>query len=541
MKKIILLLAIAFYAAPLVAQEDALVFFADKENVAAALANPLTILTQEAIDRKQLHNTPIDARDVPVNENYITQIKNTPNITVLAKSKWMNSVYVRGNKIAIENLVNDFPFVTEVEFADKSLNFHGGSTNTPNDKFALENETSRFNFDYGAAENQVEMISADFLHDLDFAGEGMIVAVLDSGFPGILTNPAFEHVIDDNRLLDTYNFVTRQSNIIGSGSHGLNTASDIAGFLDGDFVGTAPQATFVFYVTEEGGAETPAEEAYWVEALERADSLGVDVVNTSLGYQDFDNPAYDHEYEDLDGVTTIGARGANLAFEKGMLLVTSGGNDGNGFGYVATPGDAIGMLTVGAVDANENYVSFSSYGPTFDGRVKPDVMAQGANAAIITTNGNVSFANGTSFSAPIMAGAVTSLWQSRPEATNAQVMDAVREASHLFNNPTDEMGYGIPDFQQAYNALQLLGNQTFLAATQFGIYPNPAIDTVTFNFPEGITKATVHFYSITGRLLFTSEILSTDATLGISQLPKGMYLATVTAENKSNTFKVIKQ
>lgn len=537
MKKFMLLLVLV--ASAMTAQEDALVFFADKVDVAASVANPISILTQRAIDRKLMQGTPIDARDVPVNEAYVTQIKNAPGITVFAKSKWMNSVYVRGSETNINNLLDE-SFVTGVEFADKSLNLYPIGGDGVEDKFRIENESAQITYDYGAAESQTTMISADFLHDLDFAGEGMIVAVLDNGFPGVFSNPAFEHIIDEDRILDTYDFVEREINADGTGSHGLNTFSDIGALLGDQMTGTAPQASFYLYVTEDGFQESPVEEAYWVEALERADSLGVDVVNTSLGYQDFDNPAYDHSYADLDGQTTIAARGGNHAFDKGMILVTSAGNDGQSFVHVATPADAPGVFTIGAVDSDENYASFSSIGPTIDGRIKPDVMAQGVSAAVIDTGGNVNFSNGTSFSSPIMAGAIASLWQSRPETTNSQMMQIVRESAHLFDNPTDEMGYGIPNMQEAYNALQLLGNAEILQATQIAMYPNPAQSYIAFSFPNNDTNASVAIYAITGKLVFEMDSLVENQQLDISGLASGAYLIKVVTSETENIFKLIK-
>ncbi len=537
MKKIVLLLILV--VSSVTAQQDALVFFADKENVSSALENPITILTQDAIDRKQLHGTPIDARDVPVNENYILNLKNTSGITVFAKSKWMNCVYVRGSETVINNLLNE-PFVTSVEFLDKSLNFFPGGGDTPDTKFAQENQSSRISYDYGAAENQTVMIGADFLHELDFAGEGMVVAVLDNGFPSVFNNPAFTHLVDENRILDTYDFVTREINADGTGSHGTRTFSDIGALLGDEMTGTAPQASFYLYVTEDGLEESPVEEAYWVEALERADSLGVDVVNTSLGYQDFDNPAYDHQYEDLDGETTISARGANHAFDKGMLLVTSAGNDGQSFVNVATPADALGIFTIGAVDADENYAAFSSIGPTVDGRIKPDVMAQGVASAVIDTMGEVVFNSGTSFSSPIMAGAITSLWQSRPETTNAQIMQVVRESAHLFDNPTDQMGYGIPNMEDAYNALQVLSNAEISQATQIAMYPNPASTHIAFSLPNNAVKASVTIYAITGNLVLEENEVAADYQIDVSSLATGAYIIQVTTGTATNTFKLIK-
>ena len=538
----IIFLGALFYAVMATAQEDALVFFADKENVAEAIANPITILTQEALDRKAMHDIAIDELDVPVNENYITQIKNRPGISVHAKSKWMNAVYVRGTQANIDALT-DLGFVTMVEYADKGLNTKPFLKNHE-DKFGREQEAQRIEYDYGAAANQTEMIAADFLHEQNFTGEGMVIAVMDSGFPDVLTNPAFSHIISDNRLLGTYDFAERQTNVDGTGSHGARTFSNMGAFLEGgqNFVGTAPDASYYLFRTEFAPSENPVEEAWWVEALERADSLGVDVVNTSLGYQDYDNPNYDHSYEDLDGETTIAARGANFAFDKGMLLVTSAGNDGGGFTFVGTPGDARGILTVGAVDANGDYAFFSSIGPTVDGRVKPDVMAQGQDAAVVDQDGDVTFNNGTSFSAPIMAGAVASLWQSQPEIRNEQLMQVIRESANRFMNPTDELGYGIPNFEDAFNALEILGIEEQVLKHNFALYPNPATTQINFTFPKSIEKATVLLFNVMGSEVLQAEITSADNQVNISKLSNGVYLARIIGDTGvTNTFKIVKQ
>ena len=539
--KNLLALIFVFFAIPFVhgQQQDALVFLLDKEDVETSISNPITIMTQDAIDRKTLQNTPIDVRDVPVNEAYITQLKEIPGISVHAKSKWMNAVYIRGSQTAIDALL-DLNFVSSVEYMDKSLNFGTGTGTTP-DKFAVENQQNRVVYDYGAAANQTTMLKVDYLHEQDFTGDGIVVAVMDSGFPNVMNNPAFSHIVSDGRLLGTYDFALRQENVNGTGSHGSQTFSDIGGFILDQFVGTAPEASFYLFRTEYGPTENPVEEAWWVEALERADSLGVDVVNTSLGYQDYDNPAYDHTYADLDGQTTIGARGANHAFDKGMILVTSAGNDGNGFTYVGTPGDSPGMLTIGAVNANGSYVSFSSIGPTVDGRVKPDVMAQGLNAAVVSSTGNVSTSNGTSFSSPIMAGAVASLWQAKPETTNAQLMQVVRESAHLFNSPTDEMGYGIPNFEDALNNLISLGVEDQLRTAQFAIYPNPVKDKVYISFPDQELKAAISVFNMIGKEVLAAKITNSRNSLNLSELPSGVYFATIQSSTKINSFKIIRE
>lgn len=537
MKKLICILFL-LAGVTAIAQQDALVFFTDKENVQASLDNPISILTQEALDRKALHNIIIDERDVPVTQAYIDMVKNAPGITVLAKSKWLNCVYVQGSLADIQDIIT-IPFVSSIEYMDKDLNFPAPYRNT--DKWELENQTSRIVYNYGDAANQIEMIKGDYLHQQDFTGNGMVIAVLDSGFPDFQTNPAFSHIINEGRLLGTFDFVSRTTNVTGTGSHGALTTSNMAAFLENQYVGTAPEASYYLFRTEFAPDENPREEAWWVEALERADSLGVDVVNTSLGYQDYDNPNYDHSYEDLDGQTTLAARGANIAFEKGMLLITSAGNDGNGFGTVATPADAPGVFSIGAVDADGNYADFSSRGPTVDGRIKPDVMTQGLQAAAIDTGGNVNFYNGTSFSSPILAGAATCLWQSRPQTTNAQLMQLIRESASMFNNPTNEMGYGIPNFETAYLALQLLSVQDQLLKENFAVYPNPVSEILNISFPAQLQKATITIYNVLGLKVMYSQINTISNTIEVGHLAAGVYIANIEAAGVSNSFKIIKQ
>ena len=519
--------------------QDAWVYFNDKPGFEEALEDPSSILTQEALERKALHNVTVDFRDVPVDESFIAQVKAAQGVTVLAKSKWLNCVYVQGTQDDLEALL-DLEIVENIEYADKNLNLLPISS-AHNDKFEMEDRPARIIYDYGDAENQVSMIGADFLHEQDLIGEGMIVAVLDSGFPNVFSIPAFSHIVNDGRLLGTYDFVGRQEDVSGTGSHGTRTFSNIGAISEGEVVGTAPGASFYLFRTEFSPTEVPVEEAYWVEALERADSLGVDVVNTSLGYQDYDNPNYDHSYEDLDGQTTFSARGANVAFDKGMLLVTSAGNDGGGFTFVGTPADAPGVLTVGAVNSAGEYASFSSIGPTVDGRIKPDIMAKGSQAAVINGNGNLDFSSGTSFSSPIAAGAVASLWQFRPETTNAELMQIIRESSSLFENPTDQMGYGIPDFETAYGRLQELSTQDILRRSRFGIWPNPAIEQVRVSFPDQIQEVDFSLYNILGEQVFTGNLSADNPVMDISNLSPGLYILTFEGNNGRQSLKLIKR
>lgn len=547
MKKISLLFIIFVSTLTFAQTEEALVLLEAKDPavVAAALANPISIITQAAIDRKNDHGIAIDDRDVPLNEVQKAAIEAANGITVLAKSKWLNAIYVRGTQTNIESLL-DLSYVVDIEFSNKNLN-RPAERQFTKDKFEIENQSRpNVTYNYGSATNQTEMIGVDYLHENDYTGENMLVAFMDNGFPGVLTNPAYTTLRNEGRLKGYYDFVDRVENPDGTGSHGANTFSNAAAFLENAnpnraFVGTAPNASYYLFVTEDGRDESPAEEAYWVEALERADSLGVYVTNTSLGYQEFDRSAYDHTYDDLDGQTTIGARGSNAGFDKGMINVVSAGNDAQGFGYVNTPADAPGSLTIGAVDADEEYVYFSSYGPNSAGVIKPDVMAKGRDAAIVNQYGTISTSSGTSFSSPITAGAVASLWSAVPGLTNDVVMQAIRESADRYNNPTDLYGYGVPDFGEALNNLLTIGIEEQMLDTNFALYPNPVTTEINISFPKNSKNAEFMLFNILGERILQTNISSLKNSVDVSGLSSGMYIASITSNNKTTSYKIIKE
>jgi len=518
------------------AQQDAWVYLTDKENVEESISNPISILSQKAIDRKSAHSVVIDDRDVPVNESYISQIKLQTGITVMAKSKWFNAVHVRGSQTDIEALTDLF-FVDSVEFADKSLN--NARYNAEQNKFELETVSTDFN--YGNALNQIEMFNGDELHLADYTGTGMTIAVLDAGFPNVHAINGFQRLRDSGNILGTYDFVDRDEDVYTNttSSHGTLVLSDMAGYIQDQFVGTAPDASYYLFITEDAPNENPVEESYWVEAAERADSLGVDVINTSLGYTTFDNPNYNYSPSDMDGQTAFITKGANIAFEKGMLLVNSAGNSGNGsWGIVGAPADAPGVLTVGAVDANGNYASFSSRGDNNQPSHKPDVMAQGQASFVITQNNGITTANGTSFSSPILAGGVACLWQALPSLSNTQIMQLVRESASQFNNPDYFLGYGIPDLQVALtNGISLVDVE--VDELDLRIYPNPVSDEIQLNVPnDEIVK--IYIFDVLGKLVVDSYFDSAKSTVDILSLSKGIYIAKLQSGNLSKIIKFIK-
>lgn len=536
MKQLLVLFFILFGISASAQNEDAWVYFTDKQNVASSLANPILILTQEAIDRKNLHGTPIDARDVPVNSNYITQIKSQPGISVLAKSKWFNCVYVRGNQSDISALMN-LSFVDSVEYAKHSLNT-APKTNFPQSKSKFHLFKTQTDFDYGDATNQVEMINADYLHQQGYTGEGITMALMDAGFPGVDVIAPFQRMRNNNDLLDGYDFVDKTDNefAFSSSSHGTAVLSTITGFIQNQYVGTAPDVGVYLFRTEDVWSETPVEMAYWVEAAERADSLGVFLLSTSLGYSDFDDPGTSFQPSDMDGKTTFISKGASVAFEKGMLVVNSAGNEGNNsWGIITAPADSPGVLAVGAVDELGNYASFSSIGPSADGRVKPDVVAQGQSTAIIGASGNIGTSNGTSFSGPIIAGAIASLWQADPSKTNVEIMDAVRQSASQYNNPDAFLGYGIPNFQIALADVLATSENFFNPEIIF--YPNPVNDKLYIEKPHS-NRIKIQLFSLLGRKLAEYE---NPEIIDFSKYEKGIYFLKISSDNHISTEKIIKK
>lgn len=531
------LLIIAFLISYSVfAQEHAWVYLNDKPNSATALANPISILTQKALDRKAAHNVAVDYNDVPVDESFITQIKAQTGISVLAKSKWLNVVHVLGTETNI-NALTGLPFVDHIEFADDNLNARQSQNQN---KFNIE--TSQTVFNYGSAANQIEMFNGDDLHLADFTGTGMTVAVLDAGFPNVQTMSGFNRLNTNNGILGGYDFVDRNPNVYAytGNAHGTWVLSDMAGYVQDQFVGTAPDAEYYLFRTENAASETPIEETLWVEAAERADSLGVDVINTSLGYTTFDNPNYSYTPAEMDGQTAFITRGANFAAQKGMLLVNSAGNSGNSsWQIVGAPADSPNVLSVGAVNASGNYASFSSKGSSAQPTQKPDVVAQGQASYVIGTNDAIITLNGTSFSSPILAGGVVCLWQALPTLNNQQIMQLVRESASQYNSPDNFLGYGIPDLSLALaNGLSLVEFQN--ENTKLKVYPNPVSSLLYVEIPSQYDTATVKLYDILGKKVLEKTVSSTQKKINVSNLSKGVYLAKIEANGLSITKKIIK-
>lgn len=519
-----------------ISQEDAWVYFTDKANVEFHLNNPTTILTQQALNRKSQFGIEIDERDVPVNENYITQIKNQPGITVLAKSKWFNAVHVRGEETAINNL-ETLQFVNSIVFANHALNTNSRLLQT-NDKFEIENSQTTYN--YGNTFNQVSMISVDQLHQQGFTGNGMIVAVLDSGFSNVDQMGAFENLRINGKLLDGYDFVDRTDNVYAftGNDHGTKVLSDMAGFIQDEFVGTAPDASYYLFRTEDVFSENPVEESYWVEAAERADSLGVHIINSSLGYTTYDRPEYSYTPSEMNGTTAFISRGASIAAQKGILVVNSAGNSGHvTWETVGAPADSPDVFSIGAVDSNGDYAFFSSVGSSAQPTQKPDVVARGLSAFVVNDQNNIITNSGTSFSSPIIAGALACLMQALPDKSPEQIKQLVRESSSQFSAPDNFLGFGIPNFSDALQlGLSVNDNQI----VQLNVYPNPVKNNLIITQSVITNGGEIVIYNQLGKLVYQSDIVENYNQIDVSNWASGLYFLKINSDTISNQFKLIK-
>jgi hypothetical protein len=433
----------------------------DKANNAFTLNNPSAYLTQRAIARRVRYNIAVDSTDLPVSGRYIDSIRLAGAVTILNTSKWLNQVAIQTNDATALAKINNFPFVKSTT----GVAALAPTGTISNNKFAPEQTAAPENivpattpanlaavYSYGKSNGQVKIHKGDFLHNLGFRGQGMQLALMDAGYYHYLSLPTFDSIRANNQVLGTWDFVANNTSVDEDNWHGMWCLSTIAANIPDTFVGTAPKASFYLFRTEDAATEYPIEEHYYAAGLEKADSLGVEIVSTSLGYFDFQNAYPDYTYADMNGNTTVSAIAADLAARKGMLMMVAAGNEGNkAFHYLITPSDADSVLSVGAVDSLGTVGDFSSYGPSSDGQVKPGVASVGWNAAVANTStGLPQFLSGTSFACPNMAGLATCLWQAFPEENNMGIISALQQSAHKYTTPDDRVGYGIPDMKKAF-------------------------------------------------------------------------------------------
>lgn len=420
------------------------IILTDKVGTEYSLSRPQDFLSQRALERRQRQQLPVDSTDLPVSRSYMEALKEV-GMNIVVTSKWNNTAVVEVTDTLLMNRVEDMPFVLGV----KKVWTQPDSIPPRNAdrKKEVTNQVEKKMEYYGKGYQQINIHGGDSLHYAGFDGKGMHVAVIDAGF----YNADYIKFFKKMDLLGTRDFVNPLSDIYAENNHGMMVLSCMAAYMPKVFVGTAPKASYWLLRSEDNDSEQPVEEDYWAAAVEFADSVGVDVINTSLGYYSFDDAVSNYRYRDLDGHRSLMSHTASLIAEKGMVLVCSAGNSGRGtWKKITPPADAEHVVTVGALTRELVNTEFSSVGNTADGRIKPDVMAIGYRSTVSGNDGTVSRANGTSFASPTLCGVVTCFWQACPWLTAKEVVQAVQEAGDRAEYPDNVYGYGIPNLWKAY-------------------------------------------------------------------------------------------
>ncbi len=510
--KNILLLIILLFTQFSFSQEKLIVFFSDKPS---DKSQENMLFSPRSVERRQNKSIEIDAYDLPINETYLVEL--SKDGTIEKSSKWLNAV-VYSTSLTKDELLVKHSFIERIVKIDLS------QKKIVQKELSTKTEKS---INYGLATQQVQQLNLDCLHDLGYTGTGVYLAVIDAGFNGMDTVSYFDSVYTNNRVIDTYDFVLNQTYVYANSQHGTMVSSCIVGEKNQGqdiYVGTAKDVDLALYRSENVYSETLIEEFDLVRALERCDSVGVDVANISLGYFDFDDSTTNHLYADLDGNTTVAAVGVNVAVSKGVAVVMSAGNSGPN--YIATPCDADDGLCVGAIDEFGSYAFFSSVGPNADGQIKPDVVARGQDAFVVSPYDTVVQANGTSFSSPIMCGATACLIQANPTKTVAEIFNAIRMSANQNAFPDSLRGYGIPNFCLANTILNSGAGITENDLYSLLIYPNPAKNEVTvYGFEENIKVEYVVYNLLGGFEKIGKEIIKDGFfKLNVSTLSAGNYM-----------------
>jgi serine protease AprX len=424
----------------------------DKVGTPYSLSNPSAFLTQKSIQRRTMYNISFDQSDLPVNPTYINQIAGVPDVTVLYASKWLNGIVIsvpsRSQAVTALASIQSFSFVVDTSKVKRyHLDLKEPEVINPKTDISQQRSSSNTSsaYNYGGSYWQTKQLNLIDLHEKGYRGQGITIAVMDAGYGNVNTSTVFDSLRNRGGIIGTRNFADGGTDVYFGSTHGTMVLSCMAGNKPGKILGSAPLADYWLFKTEEGPAETISEEYNWIRAAEFADSIGVDICTTSLGYTTFDDPNMDHTYATLTGRKAPMSIAATMAARKGMFILNAAGNEGAAsFHYVSIPGDADSVCTVGAVDSLDRVAGFSSVGPTFDGRIKPDLVARGVGSWVSegTTEGFPG--NGTSFATPILAGAVACFWQAHKEFSNIKVLDTLRKTANNHCSPNNSKGWGLP-------------------------------------------------------------------------------------------------
>lgn len=507
------------------AQSKYWVTFTDKGDLPSDV-NFEDYVSPQILARRQYFDLSFDKTDLPVNREY-TQAITQLHGDVLHQSKWLNGVVVLSTNPSFVQEVSQLSFVKEVVKLNTNKSLVRAKFNM--EETAVETDPSTA---YGYAQVQMDMMNAVFLHDLGFKGQSVDIGVMDNGFQLVNTNSFFDSLNVQGKITGVYNFVENTTNVFSDGDHGAYVMSTLAANMPDTLIGTAPEGNYFLFTTEDNQNEGLAEEINWALAAEWADSaLGIwTVLSTSLGYSNgYNDPSTNHSYADMDGNTTIITQAADLAAKKGLLVVNSAGNEGDSpWKYITAPADGDSVLAVGAVTDVFEPAFFSSFGPSADGRLKPNVSALGRRVVAAKYDGTLQTINGTSFSCPITAGLAACLWQAYPDRSNMEIIKAIEQSAHVYHDPDDQLGYGVPNFKLAYDILSLnpeMTNQDYI-----GLFPNPVENELNLSFVEDSRKPyQIIISDMSGRVWLKSSLTSTStvAKINVEDLAPGVYLVFV--------------
>ncbi len=501
----------------------------DKNNSPYSLANPSEYLTQRAIDRRNYFSISIDSLDLPVNPSYVNSIKKT-GAYIHCKSKWLNGLTILVKDSSIISSIRDFNFVEKVEFTGIPLN------NIYSSKTINKQKVN--SVDYGESGSQIKQMNGQYLHDAGFLGENIQIAVIDAGFNDVDINPGFTYLRDEGLLLGTKDFVNPSSNIYNEHTHGASVLSTMVGRADNnDYLGSAPEASYWLLRSEEADSEYPCEPDFWISAIEYADSVGVDLATTSLGYYEFDNPDMNYTHNDLDGKTTRASIAANIATKKGIMLLVSAGNEGNkSWKKIGIPSDAKGVITVGAVKADSTMASFSSYGYSADERIKPELCARGEGTILLNNAGMVTSGNGTSYATPLLAGLTACYLQAAKsigiEFTLEDLRNNMYRSAHLYSTPNTHTGYGIPNFKKALEMLNKTSTNSLKSNQALKITLLKKRNKLFIKTNKNtLISQEINIYNISGNKVITKISNKRNTEVDITHLSSGIYLIHIMTSN----------
>lgn len=551
MKRILSLLFILSLILSVQAQEyKYAVHFVDKANTPFTVDQPEEFLSQRSIDRREKFHIPVIEEDLPINPDFISEVMSiSTDFELIIQVKWLNAIVISTTdtmKMELVDLLDRVEKVVQVynpnfkSSINEKLSYEIAEEQVAPPLKSTQTYDSAF---YGGGWVQIHQLKGEKLHELGFKGQGMQIAVLDAGFIGVDERLIFENLWDNDQILGTKNIVDPGATVFADHSHGTAVLSTMGGYWEGNLVGTAPDADYWLIRTEDGASEFPIEEYNWAAGAAFADSVGADVLNTSLGYTTFDNPALDHTWEELNGDSTVITRASNMAYRKGMVIVNSAGNSGSAtWRYVGAPADGYQVFSIGAVDEFGEIASFSSLGFPWSEEVKPNVVARGKGASVASASSdNVGTSNGTSFSSPILAGMVASLWSAEPSLSPRLIKQAITYSSDKYNMPDTLYGYGLPNFELALSILGLEDVKD--EASILSVSPNPVKDYFNLNInSDHKSDFILSIYNIQGALLEEYERSWTGSPIQIGMInhPAGIYFVEVRQETQISRIKISK-